>query len=135
MIASLSGHTIISECLDITAGAPSRSALREGFIFAGEHGINEALFKPRALKISGNRDNAYIYGFFMGAVLCDEIKSINALSEKRVVIGGRREIKEAMAYLLSEFSDKEITVLDEDTVAYSTVKGAVRIFERKREMQ
>ena len=93
--------------------------------------MNEALLKPRAIKVAGEVDNAYIYGFLMGAVLSGEVAPILKMQERRVIIGGRKEIKEPLAVLLRRFSDKEITVLDEATVEASAVRGAIRVFEGK----
>ena len=129
MIAALTERTILSVSLDIHKDAPSPKGVIDGYEYARARGINEALLKPRALKASGMADNAYIYGFFMGAVLSDEVRPILDMKEKRVVIGGRREIKLPLAELLSTYSDKEIIILDDKEVESSSVKGAIRIYE------
>ena len=67
----------------------------------------------------------------MGAVLSGEIAPILKMKERRVIIGGRKELKEPLAVLLRRFSDKVITVLDEATVEASAVRGAIRVFEGK----
>ena len=103
MIAALTKDTILSVSFNIQADEPSREGVLDGYTYAGARGINEALLKPRALKASGGVNNAYIYGFFMGAVLSDEVKPILKMKEKRVIIGGRKEIKLPLAELLSVY--------------------------------
>lgn len=129
LIAALMKDTILSVSVDISSGEPSEEGVIDGYLYAAENGMNEALLKPRALKVAGEVDNSYIYGFLMGAVLSGEVSPILKMNERRVIIGGRREIKEPLAVLLRRFSDKEITMLDEATVDVSAVRGAIRIFE------
>jgi len=129
LIAALMKDTILSVSVDISSGAPSEEGIIDGYLYAVAHGINEALLKPRALKVAAAVNNAYIYGFLMGAVLSDEIRPILKMKERRVIIGGRREIRNPLSVLLRRFSDKEIVSLDEATVDASAVRGAIKIFE------
>lgn len=131
LIAALTKDTILSFSVDISSGEPSEEGVIDGYLYATAHGMNEALLKPRALKVTGEVDNAYIYGFFMGAVLSGEVAPMLKMPERRVIIGGRKEIKEPLAVLLRRFSDKEITMLDEATVEASAVRGAIKIFENE----
>lgn len=131
LIAALIKDTILSVSVDISSDEPSEEGVIDGYLYAEKHGINEALLKPRALKVAGEVDNAYIYGFLMGAVLSGEIAPMLKMQERRVIIGGRKEIKEPLAVLLRRFSDKEITVLDEAAVEASAVRGAIKVFEGK----
>ncbi len=131
LIAALTERTILSVSVDINADEPSRGGVIDGYEYAQEHGVNEALLKPRALRVAGEVDNAYIYGFFMGAVLSDEVRPILKMKEKRVIIGGRKEIKLPLAELLSVYSDKEIIILNDDEAEFSSVRGAIKIFESK----
>ena len=129
MIAALSAHTILASSVNIAEGELFCPALFEGYRYAEAHGVNEALFKTRVLTNVFMKDAAYTYSFFLGAVLQGEIRAILAMPEERIVIGGRKQLRRAMAHLLSAVSDKRITEPDDDTVDSSTARGAVRIFE------
>ena len=129
MIAAISSGTIIANCIDLSLSTFDYEALEAGYAYAVEYGLNEALFKVRVLKNIFGKDILYTYSFFIGAVLKDEIKAIIAHSAKRVVIGGRAQIKRATAYLLGKLSDKEIVELDDKTVDSSVVRGALKIYE------
>lgn len=48
---------------------------------------------------------------------------------RTAVIGGKRQLKEATAHLLSKFSDKKTVILSDEVVENSTALGAVKIFE------
>ena len=131
LISAVANHTILSVSVDIKKDKPSDTGLADGYRYAERYGINEALLKPRAMKLCGSLDNSYIYGFFMGAVLQGEIRGILEMEEKRVIIGGRAEIRDSMAYLISTLSDKSVVSLTDEAVMESTVRGAIRIFEHR----
>lgn len=48
---------------------------------------------------------------------------------KAVVLGGKAQIKHAMADILKRRDTKRIVLLDDHTVALSVAIGALRIFE------
>jgi 2-dehydro-3-deoxygalactonokinase len=128
MIAALTKGTILSTCVDLNSTLCDEG-LFEGYDYAYEYGINEALLKTRTLANIMKKDNDYLYSFFLGVVLCDEIKAIIKMEEKTVVISGREEIKRAIATLLEKYSDKEVIALDKTLVDSSTVRGAIKIYE------
>ena len=66
---------------------------------------------------------------FMGIVLCQEILNIVNEDAETVVLGGKEQIKKAMALILKEKTNKNIIELDEKTVDYSTSIGMVKIYE------
>ena len=70
-----------------------------------------------------------VYSFFMGIILCDEILNIIEDVTNTVVLGGKAQIKKAMALILREKTEKNIIELDEKTVDYSTSIGMVKIYE------
>ena len=128
LIAALTKSTILSTCVDLNAKLCEK-ALRDGYDYAKEYGINETLLKTRTLANILKKDSDYIYSFFMGTVLCDEINAILKMPENTVVISGREEIKRAISLLLEKYSDKNIIALDKESVDSSTVNGAIKIFE------
>ena len=131
MIAALTKGTILSTCVDLNSRLCDEG-LFEGYDYAYEYGINEALLKTRTLANIMKKDNDYLYSFFLGVVLCDEIKAIIKMSEKTVVISGREEIKGAISALLEKYSDKKVIALDKALVDSSTVRGAIKIYEYRK---
>ena len=128
MIAAMTKSTILSTCVDLTANL-YEPALIEGYNYAKEYGINETLLKTRTLQGLMKKDKDYLYSFFMGAILCDEIKAILKMPENKVIISGRAEIKVALSALLRSASDKTVIELDRETIDSSTVRGAIKIYE------
>lgn len=130
MIASLSQGTILKDAVDLSVSEINREYLLKGYDYSKSAGINKALFKVRILKNIFGRSKEEIYSFFMGIVLCDEIEEIIKNDVKTVVLGGKAQIKKAMAVILREKSDKNIVELDEKAVDYSTSVGMIRIYEK-----
>lgn len=128
MIAALTKGTILSTCVDLNSKLCDEG-LFEGYDYAYEYGINEALLKTRTLANIMKKDSDYLYSFFMGAILCDEIKAILKMPENKVIISGRAEIKAALSALLRSASDKTVIELDRETIDSSTVRGAIKIYE------
>ncbi|MBO7169622.1 MAG: hypothetical protein J6W28_00415, partial [Clostridia bacterium] len=58
-----------------------------------------------------------------------EVAAILRTEAPRVVLGGKRALREALALLLSTLGEKEIVCADEEAVAASSALGAVRIWE------
>ena len=103
--------------------------LRTGCSYARERGMNEALFKVRILKNVFGKTKEELYSFFLGAILSSEIDAILRCGMRRIVIGGREQIKRATAILLSALTDAEIVTLDENEVNASVSTGQIRIYE------
>lgn len=129
MIASLSQGTILKDAVDLRVDTIDREYLLKGYEYAQSAGINKALFKVRILKNILSCSNEEVYSFFMGIVLCDEILNIIEDETNTVVLGGKSQIKKAMALILREKTEKNIVELDEKTVDYSTSIGMVKIYE------
>ena len=130
MIGALSQGTILKDAVDLSVSEINREYLLKGYDYAKTAGINKALFKVRILKNIFGCSKEEIYSFFMGIVLCDEIEVIIRDEAKTVVLGGKAQIKKAMAVILKEKSDKNIVELDEKTVDCSTSVGMIRIYEK-----
>ena len=131
MIASLSEYTILKDAVDLNEVSVNSEYLIMGYDYAKKEGINKALFKVRILKnlFGGKKDETY--SFFLGAVLEGEIKNVVKSEAETVVIGGRSQIKEAMAEILKQRSDKKIVLLSEEEVENSTALGAIKIYEKE----
>lgn len=131
MAAALSQNTILKDSVKLSGDTFDGDYLMQGYRYAETCGLNEALFKVRILDKSLHASETACYSFFMGIVLCDEIKAILRLPQKRVIIGGKHQLKVMMAKILGEVSKKEVVVLDDDTVDSSTALGMIKIYESR----
>lgn len=131
MISAIARNTILSDAVDLSNTDISEEYLIKGYKYCNEFGINEALFKVRILKNIYSESSENIYSFFLGAVLNGEIEKILKRPEETVVIGGKKQIKKATAYILNETSDKTVVVLSDEIVENSVVSGQIKIYEYK----
>ena len=129
MVASLSNGTILKDAVDLSVSEINKEYLLKGYDYAQSAGINKALFKVRILKNVFGCSKGEVYSFFMGIILCDEVLNIIEDVTNTVVLGGREQIKRAMALILREKTEKNIIELDEKTVDCSTSIGMVKIYE------
>ena len=106
MIASLSQGTILKDSVDLSVDTIHKEYLLKGYEYAETAGINKALFKVRILKNIFDCSKEEVYSFFMGIVLCEEILNIIKDNTETVVLGGREQIKKAMALILKEKTNK-----------------------------
>lgn len=130
MINAIASHTILSSIVDLNQSAEDAEYLQKGYLYAKEHGMNAALFKVRTLKKFSNVSSVQILSFFIGIMLSSEIENIIKSSAKRVVIGGKNQLKEPTAALLKMNSSKQIEKVSNEIAANATVFGAVKIYER-----
>ncbi|MBQ2735726.1 MAG: 2-dehydro-3-deoxygalactonokinase [Clostridia bacterium] len=130
MIAALSAHTILRDAGQLIGSNVDETYLLQGFEYCQNHGINQALFKVRVLKNLFDADQNQVYSFFMGVVLCSEIREIMKSNVERVVISGQPQLASAMYMILKKYCTKEIVIKDQKAVEQSTAIGAIKIFER-----
>lgn len=131
MIAALSQNTLLKTSVDLEKSNTVEKYVFEGFEYCSENGINEALFKVRVLDVIFRCSRDEIYSFFMGAVLCDEIKKILKVNSDNIILGGNNNIKKIMGKILRKYSDKNVIVLSDEEVLTSTSIGAVKIYNSK----
>ncbi len=129
MISALSQQTILKDAVDLGISEIDNDYLLRGYDYAIKEGVNKALFKVRILKNFCGSDKKEVYSFFFGVVLSGEIRQIVADGARTVVIGGRMQIKNAMAQILKNRDGKRVVLIDEDAVNASTAVGAIRIYE------
>lgn len=129
MIYALSQSTILKDAVDLSLSETDGEYLIAGDKYCREHGINEALFKTRILKNLYGATPVQCYSWFLGVVLSDELSAVRSSDTRKVLIGGKAQIKAAMAKILSETCDKEIACADEAAVDASTSVGLVKIYE------
>ncbi len=129
MIAAISGGTILSDAINLDIDGYDNEFLKKGFEYCIKNGLNEALFKVRTLKNLLGADKKSCYSFFIGAILCADVKKISARPEKNVYIGGKKQIKDAFFELLTEFTDKNVVSVSESDVDMSVSLGMISIYE------
>ena len=129
MISALSENTILKDAVDLREQTLQEEYLLKGFDYARQHGLNEALFKVRILKNLYGAGDSALYSFYMGCVLCDEIRYIQKRNAPRIILGGKTAIKNAMAVLLREYTQVPITVIPARLAEHASALGAVKIFE------
>ncbi len=131
MMAALSQNTILKDAVDLSVSKISEEYLLKGYHYCKECGINKALFKVRILKNIFGKNADETYSFFVGTVLCGEIEEIIKMNTKRIVIGGKKQIKKAMYCILKNVSEAELVCIDDKDVDSCVSLGAIRIFENK----
>ncbi len=129
--AAVMQNTILRDAADFEHNTIIDQKLFEGYEYTCARGVNEALFKTRILKNIFGASKEDCYSFLLGAVLCDEIRSVLSCEKSTVVIGGQKQFRVAMAKILEKYGSKEIIVLTDEKVKDSTSLGAVRIYESK----
>ena len=129
LFAAVLEHTILRDATDFGHAEIIEEFLLQGYRYARELGINEALFKTRILKNILGATKEQCYSFLLGAVLCDETDAILRAAEQTVVLGGQKQFREALAILLRTQGEKQVVLLTDEQVASSTALGAVRIYE------
>ena len=130
MIAALAANTILKDAVDLSLSEIEDDALIEGYNYAKSEGLNNALFKVRILKNLFGASKVKCYSFFMGAVLSGEIDAIMKYNESTVVIGGKAQLKHALATILRAVTDKTVIELTNEEVEDSVVNGALKIYEK-----
>ena len=129
LFAAVMEHTILRDAADFAHNTLVEERLLEGYAYCERRGINEAVFKTRVLRNAFGAAKEECYSFLLGAVLCDEVRAVLRTPRERIVLGGQKQLREAMGLVLGAKCKKRLTVLDDATVAGSTALGAVRIYE------
>ena len=131
MIYALSSSTILRDSVDLENGRLASDFLLFGYDYAIEYGINESLFKTRVLKNLYSKTKDETYSFFMGAVLSSEVTRIMKEEPKSIVIGGKREIRDALSAIISSRFSTSIRLLSDGEVEMANILGMIRVYEYK----
>ena len=130
MISAISGGTILNDAINLDIDGYDKEFLKKGFEYCIKNGLNEALFKVRTLKNLLGADEKSCYSFFIGAVLCADVKKISERPERNVYVGGKKQIKDTFFELLTEFTDKTVVSVSESDVDMSVSLGIISIYEK-----
>lgn len=129
MIFALSQNTILKDAVDLQNAQLNTKFLIDGFDYAKNVGINEALFKVRVLKNILNANTDETYSFFLGSILSAEIEKIISLKPKCVAVGGKAQIKTAICEILNRICTFSTLPLPDSLCSTATAYGMVKIFE------
>lgn len=128
MTAALSQNTILKASIEFFDTIDSEYLVK-GYEYCNNKGINEALFKVRILKNIFGCESLNAYSFFMGVILCGEVDAVLKINPPKVVIGGKKQLKEALTLLIESKSDCEVVCVSDCVVDKSSVLGMIRIYE------
>ncbi len=131
MLAALSENTILKDAVCMDADLDNDYLLK-GYEFCKQNGINNSLFKVRILKNMFKGNPSQVYSFFLGAVLQDEIKCILSQNAKRIIIGGKKQLKEALAIILRKSATAEIEEISDEQAENASALGLIKIYEYKK---
>ncbi len=132
MLAVLANETVLRGSFSWKDAVLLPEKLEEGFLYAEKHGLGDALFKVRVLKMRCAYTADMLYSFYLGAVLCDEVKVVLSTQPCSVYIGGREQLKTALAFLISSRTDAQVVPLSETLVGESTARGLFKIYSERK---
>lgn len=129
LISAISGNTILKNTLSLDTYATDLAYLERGYMCARERGTGTAFFKVRILdKILGaSREQSF--SFFIGAALQDEVDSAIRSSAKKIVIGGKKELRAPLAHLLRKYTEKPVIEVTDEEADNATSRGVIRLYE------
>lgn len=128
MIAAIASDTILANSLSLE-GTLLTDMLYDGYAYAHEYGVNQALFKVRILRQFMKAQPDDVYSFYLGILLCDEVDAIGRIPAPEVYVGGQKQIKEAECRLIRRFTDKAAYEISDEICRKAPTVGAVKIFE------
>lgn len=128
MTAALAQNTILKASVEFLEYFDEEYLLN-GYKYCVDKGINEALFKVRILKNIFGCESLKVYSFFMGVILCGEVEAVLKINAPKVVIGGKKQLKEALALLIGSKSDCKVVCMSDSVVDKSSSAGMIRIYE------
>lgn len=129
MLAALAKNTILKDAVILDDYPTDPEYLQEGYQYALQYGLNEALFKVRVLKNLFSKTPSQLYHFFLGAVLSQEIHAIVRYNPSHIILGGQKAIQSALAVLLPQILTTRITVIPPEVAAQAAPLGMVQIYE------
>lgn len=129
MIWAISKETILKDAVDLENSELNEKYLLLGYEYCIENGFNKSLFKIRVLKNMFLKSKSEVYSFFMGVLLKDEILEIIKLNPEKIIIGGKRQIREAMNIILKQKLRSQIYMSSDCDVENANAIGMVKIFE------
>lgn len=129
MIAAISQGTILKDAVDLENSEIDEEYLFLGYDYCVQNGFNKSVFKTRVLKNMFSKTKSQVYSFFMGVLLCDELKEIVKLNPEKIIIAGRKQIKEATYMILQKNIRSPVYKIPDEMVDVANSIGMIRIYE------
>ena len=129
MVYSLASHTILRKSISLENTELDEVSLTAGYDYCHREGLNKALFKVRVADTICGKKQAELYSFFLGAILAGDVDAILKKAQRKIVISGRKQLKDALYLLLKANSNLEIVCLTPDETDASVALGAIKIYE------
>ena len=132
LISAVSRNTILKNSVSLNFASLNEEYLKFGYAYAKKNGITGAFFKVRVLDKFLHRSGDETYSFFIGSALQSEIDNMIGSEAEKIIVGGKSELRRPISILLSEYSDKEITEVEDDITGHAATYGIIRLFEFKK---
>ena len=129
IIEAVATGTILKDVIDLNNTEIDEQFLQKGYMYAKENGVNAAFFKVRILKTIFSCSDVQTYSFFIGVALSAEINNIIKSAPNKVVIAGKKQLKQPMSILINKNSDKETECVADDISKFAAAYGMVKIYE------
>lgn len=129
MIASISRGTILKDAVDLENSEIDKEYLFLGYDYCVRNGFNKSVFKTRVLKNMFSKTKDQVYSFFMGVLLCDELREIIKLNPKKIIVAGKKQIKEATYMLLKKNTAGSVYKVSDETADFANSIGMIKIYE------
>ena len=129
MMNAVLNDTILKNSISFdTRGSLSHKYLISGYNFAKNHGVSAAFFKVRVIDKQISAASNECFSFFLGAALQGDVDNVITSTASRVIIGGKRELREPLSVLIRSLSSMSVIEVDDSACACASVIGAMRIY-------
>ena len=136
LLAAIAGHTILKSSVEpLDDHALDVSAARAGFAAAWEHGFGRALFLVRVGEQLGGQSRATMTSYLMGTLAALDVPLLAGASrDTPVIVYGIGAFPQILGEVLPGEGFSDVRVVEQDDVDLAAAKGAVRLYERAREL-
>ncbi len=131
MLSALSKGTILSASIDLDQPQFDTDYLLKGYDRCARGGLNASLMQVRLLDTQAHKSKKEIYSFFLGMILHGDVQEILRFHPDRLLIGGKKQMRLALACLLENRTSIRPSVLSDQEVEESVFRGAVKIYEHR----
>ena len=129
LASAIVSDTILKHSVSFENSSLDKAALMQGFEYARDNSLGEALFRVRVLKTKHGANASEVYSFFIGALLSGEVGYILKSRAPRVTVSGNKNLREALSMLLREYTDAEVSTVSDEKSEMAVALGLVKIFE------
>ena len=129
LIEAVANNTILKDIIRLECDEVDFTALQAGYEYCCTKGINASFFKVRTLKKFFGYSVEQCTSFFVGAAMCSEINNIIKFNVEKVIMGGKKQLRLPMEYLIRKNSQKEVVAVGDHLSANAATYGIIKIYE------